>query len=162
MAYIHSAPGVTNEQAYIRISNKDDSTDAFMTVPALQDITINNANDVFTWSQLDTTAKNQVATTSTNSVTCNIVLDPTTWFGTGTYSATGTMANNGILQSSINKDQIKFRIDLGGTTAKSIEGEGYITGLAPTTSADSPVWISPITITVTGEYTLGTNIDSDD
>jgi hypothetical protein len=72
------------------------------------------------------------------------------------------MANNGILESSIKKDQIKFRVDLGGTTAKTIEGEGYITGLAPTTSADSPVWISPITITVTGEYDLGTNIDSDD
>ena len=92
----------------------------------------------------------------------NIVLDPTTFFGASTYSATGTMANNGILQSSINKDKVKFRVDLGGSTTKSIEGEGYITGLAPTTSADSPVWISPITITVTGEYTLGTNINSDD
>lgn len=162
MAFIHSAPGVTNEQAYIRLSNKDDTTDAFMTIPALQDMTINNANDVFTWSQLDATAKNQVATTSTNSISMNIVLDPTTFFGASTYSATGTMANNGILQSSINKDKVKFRVDLGGSTTKSIEGEGYITGLAPTTSADSPVWISPITITVTGEYTLGTNINSDD
>ena len=90
----------------------------------------------------------------------NIVLDEATWFGTGTYSATGTAANNGIQQTSINKDLIDFRIDLGGTTQKSIEGQGFITGLAPTTSADSPVWISPITITVTGEYTIGTNIDS--
>ena len=39
MAFIHSAPGVTNEQAYIRLSNKDDTTDAFMTIPALQDMT---------------------------------------------------------------------------------------------------------------------------
>lgn len=158
--YIHSAPGVAGEQATVKIANNADSGSAYLTVPQLQDVTINNANDVFTWSQLDATAKKQVATTSTNSISMNIVLDEATWFGTGTYSATGTAANNGIQQTSIHKDLIDFRIDLGGTTQKSIEGQGYITGLAPTTSADSPVWISPITITVTGEYTIGTNIDS--
>ena len=158
--YIHSAPGVSGEQATVKIANNADSGSAYLTVPQLQDVTINNANDVFTWSQLDATAKKQVATTSTNSISMNIVLDEATWFGTGTYSPTGTAANNGIQQTSINKDLIDFRIDLGGTTQKSIEGQGFITGLAPTTSADSPVWISPITITVTGEYTIGTNIDS--
>ncbi len=158
--YIHSAPGVNGEQATVKIANNADSGSAYLTVPQLQDVTINNANDVFTWSQLDATAKKQVATTSTNSISMNIVLDEATWFGTGTYSPTGTAANNGIQQTSINKDLIDFRIDLGGTTQKSIEGQGFITGLAPTTSADSPVWISPITITVTGEYTIGTNIDS--
>jgi len=35
-----------------------------------------------------------------------------------------------------------------------INGKGYITGLAPTVSADSPVWVTPITITVTGDYTV--------
>jgi hypothetical protein len=35
-----------------------------------------------------------------------------------------------------------------------LSGEGYITGLAPTVSADAPVWVSPITITVSGEYTV--------
>ena len=158
--YIHSAPGVAGEQATVKIANNAESGATYLTVPQLQDVTINNANDVFTWSQLDATAKKQVATTSTNSISMNIVLDEATWFGTGTYSATGTAANNGIQQTSINKDLIDFRIDLGGTTQKSIEGQGFITGLAPTTSADSPVWISPITITVTGEYTIGTNIDS--
>ena len=157
MAFIHSAPGVTGEECTVKISNKAGS-DTFLEIPALQDVTINNANDVFTWSQLDATAKQQVATTSTNSISMNIVLDPTTWFGAGSYAADGTIANNGILNTSIYKDQIKFQIDLGGATAKSIEGEGYITGLAPTSSADSPVWISPITVTVTGEYTLGTNV----
>lgn len=158
MAFIHSAPGVSGEECTVKLANQADSSDTYLLVPALQDVTINNANDVFTWSQLDATAKQQVATTSTNSISMNIVLDPTTWFGSGSYSATGTMANNGILQSSINKDKVEFIIDLGGATAKSIEGEGYITGLAPTSSADSPVWISPITVTVTGEYTLGTNV----
>jgi len=35
--------------------------------------------------------------------------------------------------------------------------QGYVTGLAPATSADSPVFVSPITITVTGDYTVVTN-----
>ena len=42
----------------------------------------------------------------------------------------------------------------GGATGKTISGQGYITGLAPSVSADSPVWVSPITITVTGDYTV--------
>jgi len=41
----------------------------------------------------------------------------------------------------------------GGATDRFIKGQGYITGLAPTLTADAPVWVSPITITVTGEYT---------
>ena len=45
-----------------------------LTVPALQDITVNAANDVFTWTQLDSTAKQQVATTSTNSVALNVLI----------------------------------------------------------------------------------------
>ena len=101
--YIHSAPGVSGEQATVKIANNADSGSAYLTVPQLQDVTINNANDVFTWSQLDATAKKQVATTSTNSISMNIVLDEATWFGTGTYSPTGTAANNGIQQTSINK-----------------------------------------------------------
>jgi hypothetical protein len=40
-------------------------------------------------------------------------------------------------------------------------GNGFISALAPTTSADSPVWVSPITLEVNGDYityktTLGT------
>ena len=32
-------------------------------------------------------------------------------------------------------------------------GTGFISALAPTVSADSPVWVSPITIEVNGDYT---------
>jgi hypothetical protein len=38
------------------------------------------------------------------------------------------------------------------STDRVLKGQGFITGLAPTVSADAPVWVSPITITVTGEY----------
>jgi hypothetical protein len=158
MAYIHAAPGVTARQVTVKISREDDTTDTLLSIPALQDVTINAANDLFTWSQLDETAKKQVATTSTNSVTMNIVLDPDTFFGTGTFSASGTAANNGLFSMSQQKDLINFQIDIGDTTAKSIEGQAYISGLAPATTADAPVWVSPITLTVTGDFTTGTNV----
>jgi len=31
-------------------------------------------------------------------------------------------------------------------------GVGYVSALAPTVSADSPVWVSPITVEVNGDY----------
>jgi hypothetical protein len=41
-----------------------------------------------------------------------------------------------------------------GGAGKTITGVAYITGLAPTVSADAPVWVSPVTLTVTGNYTV--------
>jgi hypothetical protein len=160
MAYINPAPGTTSQ-----IVLKLDCGIALgtltlggspLTVPALQDITINAANDVFTWSQLDVTAKQQVATTSTNSIAMNLVVDPTTFFGSTLASVqSDTVAAQGILGLSRNKTLVTFSLKFqeGGATDKFIKGQGYITGLAPTLTADAPVWVSPITITVTGEYT---------
>jgi hypothetical protein len=111
MAYINPAPGTTNA-VVLKIDVAADVDDLTLgatplTVPALQDVTINAANDVFTWSQLDSTAK----------------------------------------------EGFSLKFQEGGATDKFIKGTGYITGLAPTVSADAPVWVTPITITVTGEYT---------
>ena len=127
-----------------------------LTVPALQNVTINAANDVFTWSQLDATAKKQVATTSTNSLGMNLVVDSATFFGTTLASVqSDTVAAQGLLGLSRNKTLVTFSLKVSeeGASDKYIKGQGYITGLAPTVSAESPVWVSPITITVTGEYT---------
>lgn len=160
MAYINPAPGTTSQ-----IVLKLDCGIALgtltlggspLTVPALQDITVNAANDVFTWSQLDSTAKKQVATTSTNSISMNLVVDPTTFFGTTLASVqSDTVAAQGILGLSRNKTLVTFSLKVyeGGATDTFLKGQGYITGLAPTVTADAPVWVSPITITVTGEYT---------
>jgi len=41
-----------------------------------------------------------------------------------------------------------------GSAGKYLEGNGYVTGLAPTVSADEPVWVSPVTISITGDYTV--------
>lgn len=154
MAYIYPAPGVANVEATLTITSAVGLT-GNLVIPALQDITINNSNDVFTWTQLDETAKLQVATTATNSLAMNLVLDKDIFFGTGNAA---TVAGQGIFGLSKNKSDVEFELFLGttdsGGAGVTITGEGYITGLAPTVSADAPVWVSPITITVSGEYSL--------
>ena len=155
--YIYPAPGVTGVEATLTLEIDADATNDAMSVPSLQDITVNAANDVFTWTQLDEASKKQIATTATNSLSMNLVLDQTTFFGDGT-SAAGTASLKGIFGMSSDKDLVDFELYLGdesdGSTGKTISGLGYITGLAPTVSADAPVWVTPITITVTGDYTV--------
>lgn len=157
MAYIYPAPGVAGVQATLTISIASNPADTGYTVPALQDVTVNAANDVFTWTQLDQASKLQIATTATNSLSMNIVLDQTAFFGDGTLPATDA-DHKGIWGLSGSKDLVEFDLYLGDTSTgaqgKTISGQGYITGLAPTVSADSPVWVSPITITVTGDYSV--------
>lgn len=121
-----------------------------LVIPTLQDVTINNANDVYSWSQLNESAKLQIATTSTNSISSNVVVEELTFFGDATATA-GSADKLGLIGLSTAKTQVDFEITLG---TKTISGKGYVTGLAPTTSADSPVWVTPITITVSGEFTI--------
>lgn len=163
MAYINPAPGSAN-QITLKLDVASDTSDTTqgaspLTVPALQDITINAANDVFTWSQLDSSAKLQVATTSTNSISMNLVLDQDIFFGTNLSAAvSGTILEQGLFGCSRNKTLINFILKVEeGATDTVIKGVGYITGLAPTISADAPVWVSPCTITVVGEYTVATS-----
>lgn len=157
MAYIYPAPGVTGVEATLALEIEADATNDSLSIPALQDVTINAANDVFTWTQLDETAKKQIATTSTNSLAMNLVLDGDSFFGDG-VSASTTASGKGIFGMSTAKSKVEFSLYLGdnddGTTGKTVTGTGYITGLAPTVSADAPVWVSPVTITVDGEYTV--------
>jgi hypothetical protein len=123
----------------------------------MQDITVNNANDVFTWTQLDSGSKLQIATTATNSLSMNIVVDTDSFFGSGSGT---TAVSKGIFGLSADKSLVEFDLYLGdtdtGAPGKIINGKGYVTGLAPTVSADSPVWVTPVTITVTGDYTVTT------
>jgi len=155
--YIYPAPGVTGVEATLALQVNSDATNDSLSVPSLQDITVNAANDVFTWTQLDESSKKQIATTATNSLSMNLVLEQDSFFGDGT-SAAGTASLKGIFGMSSDKDLVEFELYLGdnsdGTTGKTISGTGYITGLAPTVSADAPVWVTPITITVDGDYTI--------
>ena len=154
MAYIFPAPGVAGVEATLDVRVSGDTT--ALVIPAMQDITVNNANDVFTWTQLDEGSKLQIPTTATNSIDLTIVLDQTAFFGDGVSS--NQAVNKGIFGLSKDKQLISFALYLGDTstggTGKNLTGTGYITGLAPTVSADAPVWTSPCTITVTGDYTV--------
>ncbi len=158
MAYIYPAPGVTGSEVTLTLQNSADTTNDDLAIAGLQDMTINASNDVFTWEQLDSGSKFQIATTATNSVAMNLVVDQTTFFGSGSTTSTDTATNLGVFGMSSVKSKVEFSIFLGKTDAggagKYISGEGYITGLAPTTSAGEPVWVTPITITVVGDYTI--------
>jgi hypothetical protein len=183
MAFYSPSPGNANTQVVLQINIIGAASPAAvitgtpataiamgtpLAVPALQDVTINAANDVFTWSQLDSSAKQQVATTSTNSISMNCVVDPVTFFGTTLDAASTTdVAVQGLMGLSRNKTKIAFALrflDAAGDGASTttndrwIKGQGYITGLAPTVSADAPVWVTPITITVTGEYLVAATV----
>lgn len=155
MSYIYPAPGVSTAQVTLVLTDASGTLTGNVAIPALQDVTINNANDVFTWTQLDSGSKLQVATTATNSLDMNLVLDQSTFFGSG---SAGTVAGTGIFGLSKNKTKVSFALYMGDTDSggvgKTISGSGYITGLAPTVSADAPVWVSPVTVTVTGDFSV--------
>lgn len=165
MAYINPTPGVAASQVVLKVweaatlgtvnaTNKS----AALTVPALQDITVNQTMDVMTWSQLDAISKYQVPTTSTNSIDGNLVVDRATFFGTavsGVYS--GSQGDDATAQGLFglvrNKQLVNFEFKFAedGANDVYIIGQGYLTNVAPSLSADSPVWVSPFTLTVTGD-----------
>jgi len=159
MAYIYPAPGVATKQATLVIKDKNNvggyTTNAIMTVPAMQDITQGNAKDVFTWTQLDNTGKFNLPTTSANSISGNLVLEKDTFYGDGSTDGIQDIGIQGAQTQSIYVDFELYTGDSSdGTEGKFISGSGYITGLSPTVSSDSPVWVSPFTVTVDGEYTI--------
>lgn len=119
-------------------------------VPGLQDVTINNANGSFRWKTLSESGENVITTNATNSLSGNFVLDPLTFWGDGS----GSLASDeGIFKLSNDRTQVAFLIAPEGVIDKTVlMGTGFISALAPTVSADSPVWVSPITIEVNGDY----------
>jgi hypothetical protein len=150
MAYINvSAP---TSQATLQISTATiASTSSGYIVPALQDITINNAAGVFNWTQLDEFSQKSVPTPATNSIAGNMVIDSTTFF-------TGSNGVSGLFDLSNDATLVYFRVYFNGrlTGAKYVSGSGYITNLAPTVNPTAPVWVSPLTISVDGDITAGT------
>jgi hypothetical protein len=113
----------------------------------MQDITINNSNGTFNWTQLDATDQKAVATPASNSISANIVVDSGTFFTTST----------GIFDLSYNKTLVYFRVYFNGTGSgsKYIAGAGYLTNLAPKVSPTAPVWVTPVQISVDGDLTSG-------
>ena len=126
-------------------------------LPQMQDITINNATGVFRFKTLDNTAESAVTTPATNQITINAVVDSNAFFGTGAGSI-DTVVDSGLIGVSTSKTKVFFEAAFDGrdTGSKYLSGSGFISGLAPTVNMDSPVWVTPITIEVDGDYTEGT------
>lgn len=123
-----------------------------LVVPYMQDITINNSTGVFRWKTLDATAESAATTPATNQVTVNVVVDDKAFFGNA--SLTDAVANTGIYGCSKNKTRVYFEIAFNGATAGQnyFKGSGFISGLAPTVNPDAPLWVTPVTIEVDGDF----------
>lgn len=129
-----------------------------LTVPQMQDITINNSTGVFRFKTLDNTAESAVTTPATNQLSLNVVVDETSFFGDATLSANGAVVENGLFGVSKEKTKVAFRAyfsDPLTSGSKYLQGTGFISGLSPTVNMDSPVWITPVTIEVDGDFTEG-------
>jgi len=128
-----------------------------LTVPQMQDITINNSTGVFRFKTLDNTAESAVTTPATNQLSLNVVVDEDSFFGNATLTANGAVIETGLFGVSTSKTKVTFRAYFNGTDSgsKYLEGSGFISGLSPTVNMDAPVWISPVTIEVDGDYTEG-------
>lgn len=144
--YILSAAGTSNPVLELTVSGITGT----LSLPTLQDVSISNANDTFTWTQLNEAAKLQVPTTATNSISTNVVVEYDSFFGDAA-ATTGSAAKLGLFGLSKAKTEVQFTINIG---TKELSGIGYVTGLTPAVSADSPVWVTPLQISVSGDYTV--------
>lgn len=152
MAYINVSGPNSNAIIQVSTSTAIASTTTGYVIPALQDITINNAAGVFSWQQLDEFAVKNVPTPANNSLTGNFVLDSTTFFS-------GSNGVPGLFDLQNDAELVYFRVYFEGKTVsgkKYVAGKGYITNLAPTVNPTAPVWVSPITLAVDGDLTVGT------
>ena len=147
MAYYNVSAPTTRALIQIHTATIASTSTGYI-VKAVQDVTVNASNGTFQWTQLDNQSQLTVATPSSNSISANITVDDSQFF----------TATTGIFDLSNNKTLIYFRVYFNGylTGAKYIAGTGYVTSLAPTVNPTAPVWVTPIGITVDGEFTAGT------
>ena len=125
-----------------------------LVLPSMQDITVNNSTGVFRFKTLDSTAEKAVTTPATNQISLNCVVDDTAFFGTDS-SGDDDAKEKGLFGVSKDKTKVYFNVYFDGTdsTSKFLSGSGFVSGLAPTVNMDSPVWVTPVTIEVDGDFT---------
>ena len=134
------------------------STAGNLSVPFVQDITITNSTGVYSYTTFSDVDTRKLSTPADNEISTNIVIDDLAYFGNSSATA-NSAAYLGIASLSVNKTPIDFTIYWAGNTAGATDrvttGSGFITNLAPTTSPDAPVWVTPLTIAVDGTMTTG-------
>lgn len=124
-----------------------------LAISSLQDVSMPMAKDVFTWTQMDKSGKRQIPTTSSNSLTTNIVLDKDGWEGVvaDAGNVAGSASVLGLFGLTTGGVKVGIAWNIGAT---SYSAEGYVTGVTPAVSTDSPVWVTPITLTIDGDITM--------
>ena len=132
-----------------------------MKVPALTEVTVNATPGLYRWKQLDELSEYVITTASTNSLGMSLVVDPVSFFGDPEATpGDEDIKSAGIFETTNNKHLVCFRLYWSGNTPEAdpgyyVEGVGYLAGLAPTTNPDAPVWVSPVTIEVAGDFVTG-------
>ena len=123
-----------------------------LVIPLIQDVTLNATPGTVRYSTLDSSASSAFTTTIENSLSLNMLVDDDVFFGTG-GNVVNEVANIGLLSTSIAKSECFFSLTFEGTGtgANYVTGRGFIGGLAPTSSIDSAVFISPLEVTINGE-----------
>jgi len=127
-----------------------------LSVPLVQDLTLNTSPGTVRYSTLDSTASSAFTTVVENSVSLNMLLDDDVFFGLS--NITNSVANDGLWTTSNSKSEVFFSVAFEGADSGDyyISGKGFIGGLAPSASIDQAVWISPMEITVNGDLTKST------
>ena len=128
-----------------------------LAVPTVQDITVGASTGTVRYSTLDSTSSSAFTTVNENSISLNMLVDETTFFG-DTGNATNQVAADGLFETSKNKTEVEFTVAFEGADSGDyyLSGKGFLTGLTPTASIDQAVWISPMEIVVNGELTKTT------
>jgi len=142
-----------------------------LNVTCLQDVTITNSTGIFSWTDFCSASINKVTTPSDNEISTNIVIDDVEFFGDSSETA-NSATNLGVSGLSQSRTEVAFRLNLNNSGANATSntapgnvvgnvptfiyhGVGYISSVAPTVSPDSPVWVSPLTIAVSGDMGSG-------
>lgn len=137
-----------------------------LSVSCLQDITITNSTGIFSWTDFCSASVNKVTTPSDNEISTNIVIDDEKFFGDNAATA-NSAPNLGVSGLSQNRVEVAFRVQLNNSSNVGATlpantfaywGKGYLSSVAPTVSPDSPVWVSPLTLAVTGDMGSGPKI----
>lgn len=123
-----------------------------LAIPALQEIGVSNSNGVFRFKTLNSTSESAVLTPATNQITLSVVVDQAAMFGDGAGDTTA--ADKGLFKLSNDKIRIYFELDMGGNSGNTISGTGFLAGLTMSVTPDQPLWTSPLTIEVDGNYTV--------
>ena len=128
-----------------------------LVIPTIQDVTLNATPGTVRYSTLDSSASSAFTTVNENSLSLNLLVDDDVYFGDGSNS-TNSVANKGLLGSSISKDEVYFSLTFEGTGsgANYVTGKAFIGGLAPSSSIDQAVFISPVELIINGEITKST------